>query len=310
MTSRGDLADLKRRVMLSEIVGRRVKLSRGKNDWKGLCPFHTEKTPSFVVNDRKGVFHCFGCGAHGDALDWWQQIEGVSFSDAVERLRKEAGSQLTTIKVEIVPEDMTTVRRQANARAIWDGSRPLYGTIAERYLRESRRIKRELPDCLRFHPGLRVDASEPGELPAMVAAVTDLTGSIVAIQRTFLTPDGSGKAMVDRPKRALGLVGQGAVCRGPAGPLLGLAEGIETGLAAMELFHVPVWCALGSNLARVRLPPVVQIVAILADRGSAGESAADKACAVFRAQGRKVAVRFAACGEDFNDELRARRDGR
>ena len=143
----------------------------------------------------------------------------------------------------------------------------------------------------------------------MVAAVVDLLGAVVAVQRTFLLPDGSGKAAMDRPKRALGPVGQGAVCLGPAGAVVGLAEGIETGLSAMELFRVPVWCALGSNLARVVLPERARAVAIFADRGEAGERAAAIAAKTLHGQRRKVAVRFPAIGKDFNDELKARRNG-
>lgn len=64
------------------------------------------------------------------------------------------------------------------------------------------------------------------------------------------------------------------MCLAPVGPVIGLAEGIETGLSAMDLFRVPVWCALGSNLARIVLPAGARNVAIFADRGEAGERAA------------------------------------
>jgi DNA primase len=133
-----------------------------------------------------------------------------------------------------------------------------------------------------------------------------LAGAVVAVQRTFLAPDGAGKATIENPKRSLGSIARGAVCLAPAGAVVGLAEGIETGLSAMELFHVPVWCALGSNLAGVRLPRAVRQVAIFADRGAAGEAAAEKARETFRLQGRKVTVRLPAIGKDFNDELKAR----
>lgn len=200
-------------------------------------------------------------------------------------------------------------RKQADALAIWRASLPIGGTIAETYLRNARAIGVPLPDCLRFHPGLRIDPREPIEYPALVAAVVDLAGSIVAIQRTFLLPDGADKAAFERPKRGLGPIGQGAVCLAPAGPVIGLAEGIETGLSAMELYRVPVWCALGSNLARIVLPAGARNVALFADRGEAGERAATIASRVFHEQGRKVAVRFPSRGKDFNDELKARRHG-
>ncbi|MCE1237674.1 MAG: CHC2 zinc finger domain-containing protein [Hyphomicrobiales bacterium] len=307
-----DLADLKARVRLSPHVSRRVKLvgSRG-GDLFGCCPFHDERTPSFSVNDAKGFFHCFGCGAHGDILDWWQKAEGMSFTDAVERLKREAGEvDRATPLSRAEPRDAETTRKQAEARALWEASSPIGGTIAATYLRQARRIAVELSDCLRFHPGLRPDPREPTEWPAMVAAVTSLGGDLVAIQRTFLQPDGSGKAPIDRPKRALGPVGLGAVRLGHAVGLVGLAEGIETGLSAMELFRVPVWCALGSNLARVTLPGAIKRVALFADRGAAGEAAAAKAAALFRSERRQVTVRLSPTGNDWNDHLRALRDGR
>jgi DNA primase len=312
MAERVDIAALKERVRLSDYVGKRVKLARSGADLFGLCPFHAEHGPSFSVNDRKGFFHCFGCGAHGDVVDWWRQVEGLSLNEAIDRLRREAGepgdhSAHNAARNEL---DQEARRKQAEALAIWRASTPIGGTAAETYLREARGIGIPLPDCLRFHPALRVDPREAAEFPAMVAAVTDLSGDVVAIQRTFLRPGGSGKAQIDRPKRALGPVGRGCVRLAPASRIVGLAEGIETGLSAQELFCLPVWCALGSNLARIVLPASVREVALFADRGAAGESAARAAANVFRDQHRKVAIRYAREGKDFNDELKARRRGR
>jgi len=85
------LDEIRSRVPLTEIVGRKVKLARrGQEHW-GLCPFHNEKTPSFHVNEAKGFFHCFGCGAHGDAFGFEMQANGLSFPEAVERLASLAG---------------------------------------------------------------------------------------------------------------------------------------------------------------------------------------------------------------------------
>lgn len=302
-----DLDYLKSRLRLSEFIERRVKLSPGKGDRFGLCPFHEEKTGSFSVNDRKGFFHCFGCNAHGDLLDWWQRIDGMSFADAAERLRREAGAHPVSEAEHTPQPDRDGAKRELRARAIWNEAKPIGGTIAETYLRQARKIRCALPACLRFHPALRCGRpDEPDVLPAMVAAVANLAGAVVAVQRTFLAPDGSGKAAIENPKRSLGSIARGAVCLAQAGAVVGLAEGIETGLSAMELFHVPVWCALGSNLAGIRLPRGVRQVAIFADRGATGEAAAEKARELLRLQGRKVTVRFPAIGKDFNDELRAR----
>ena len=83
------LDELRARTPLSALIGRRVKLSKSGRNWKGCCPFHNEKSPSFQVYEDG--FHCFGCGAHGDAVTFVMQTEGASFLEAVERLAGEAG---------------------------------------------------------------------------------------------------------------------------------------------------------------------------------------------------------------------------
>jgi len=88
------LDEIRERVTLSEIVGRKVKLQRHGRDHTGLCPFHNEKTPSFSVSDEKGFYHCFGCQAHGSVFDFVMQTEGSTFIEAVERLAGEAGMQM------------------------------------------------------------------------------------------------------------------------------------------------------------------------------------------------------------------------
>jgi DNA primase len=79
------------RFNISEIVRKKVVLKTRGREHTGLCPFHNEKSPSFTVNDEKGFYHCFGCGAHGYIFDFIMQTEGLSFPEAVERLAIEAG---------------------------------------------------------------------------------------------------------------------------------------------------------------------------------------------------------------------------
>ncbi len=85
------LDEVRARVGLAEVIGRRVRLTRRGREHIGLCPFHNEKTPSFTVNEDKGFYHCFGCGAHGSVIDFVMQTEGLAFPEAVERLAGEAG---------------------------------------------------------------------------------------------------------------------------------------------------------------------------------------------------------------------------
>lgn len=88
------LDELRVRTGLAAVVGRRVKLTRAGREWKGCCPFHNEKTPSFYVNEDKGFYHCFGCGAHGDAIRFLVEQEGLGFMDAVRQLASEAGLEM------------------------------------------------------------------------------------------------------------------------------------------------------------------------------------------------------------------------
>ncbi|HTO99699.1 MAG TPA: DNA primase [Myxococcales bacterium] len=105
------LQELRDRVDLVAVVQRRVPLKKSGHDWKGLCPFHGEKTASFYVVPDKRMFHCFGCGVSGDAIKFVMQMEGRSFREAVELLAAEAGVDLT-------PPDPEEARRSARRAAL------------------------------------------------------------------------------------------------------------------------------------------------------------------------------------------------
>src|ERR1700753_2906398 len=88
------LEELRARLPVSEVVGKRVKLRKAGREWKGLSPFQQEKTPSFTVNDQKQFYHDFSTGKHGNIFDFVMETEGVSFPEAVERLASLAGLPL------------------------------------------------------------------------------------------------------------------------------------------------------------------------------------------------------------------------
>jgi DNA primase len=88
------LDELRSRVALSSVISRSTRLTKAGREFKACCPFHNEKTPSFTVNDEKGFYHCFGCGAHGDAIRWMTDQRGLSFMDAVKELASEAGMEV------------------------------------------------------------------------------------------------------------------------------------------------------------------------------------------------------------------------
>lgn len=94
------LDELRSRISLTEIVGGRVKLVKKGREYLGLCPFHQEKTPSFTVNESKGFYHCFGCGAHGDIIGFLMQAEGLSFMDAVQKLANKANLPMPVLSKE------------------------------------------------------------------------------------------------------------------------------------------------------------------------------------------------------------------
>lgn len=85
------LEELRTRLALSDVVSKRMRLLRAGREYKAPCPFHNEKTPSFYVNDQKGFFHCFGCGAHGDIIGFVMRHDNLAFPEAVEALAAEAG---------------------------------------------------------------------------------------------------------------------------------------------------------------------------------------------------------------------------
>ncbi len=128
--------DIKARVDIVELIARRVKLQRAGKTWKGLCPFHNEKTPSFTVW-ADGYYHCFGCGAHGDVLDYVQRIERTSFGDALRMLAALAGIEmLPQSSEELVSEERARMREMILGVAagyfetcLWGES----GTEARRY---------------------------------------------------------------------------------------------------------------------------------------------------------------------------------
>jgi DNA primase len=88
------LNEVRSRVNLVDLIGQTVNLKRAGENWKALCPFHAEKTPSFTVNPRKGIFHCFGCGAGGDALGFLMRHDRLSFPEAVRALAQRVGVEL------------------------------------------------------------------------------------------------------------------------------------------------------------------------------------------------------------------------
>jgi CHC2 zinc finger/Toprim domain len=305
---RGEADRLKAAVSIASVIGETLPLTRAGGTLTSLCPFHGEKTPSFRVY-KDNHYHCFGCGAHGDIFSWLMQARGMSFREAVEHIR---GTQ--TAACPTAPpaghscavgqrDDAEASRRRDLARRIWMDAIAPHGTLVERYLGH-RRVR--LPDAavLRFHPCC---PRSGGALPAMVALMTDAeTGEPLGVHRTFLRPDGNGKAPLEKPKMMLGRAGVvRLVDLAEIGVGLGLAEGIETALAVMQrIGWGPVWAA--TSAGAIRSFPVLRATTlnIFADADTTGQAAANRCAARWMAAGSDVLVHTPPAGEDWADAAR------
>lgn len=210
---------------VSAIVGARLTLAKKGHEFEAICPFHDERTPSFTVNDSKGFWHCFGCGAHGDAIRFIADHDGLGFMDALaeaERIggiadhgRSAATQPPRTAMVQResrkAPVDHGFIASELAGVRVWNDARPAPGTLVETYLR-SRALDPHASGILgvvRFHPrcptGLWKRWEHPedarGHAPAMLAPICTLHGDTGArrwvqqgVHITYLAADGKGKA--------------------------------------------------------------------------------------------------------------------
>lgn len=184
------IEDLRQRVPLSDIIGKRVKLVRKGRRYTGLCPFHSEKTPSFSVVDDDGYYHCFGCGVHGDAISFLREMDGLEFMEAVERLADMAGLAMPTS----TPQDPKVTQQRKAALDILEITAGFFqaaldredGTDAARYLR-NRNLDKSILQTYRLgyapRGGLRAALSAKGfsdadMLAAGVLRKSDRDGSL------------------------------------------------------------------------------------------------------------------------------------
>jgi DNA primase len=192
------LDEIRSRVDLVDLVGQFVNLKRAGENWKALCPFHAEKTPSFTVNPKRGIFHCFGCGAGGDAFSFLMRQDRLSFPEAVRALAQRAGVDLPSARGSHgtgEPDGKTEALLRAMAlaaqfyeEALW--SRP-EGERARRYL-ETRGIS---PDVARrFGVGYAPEGWDH--------LLTVLTGESIAeeviVQAGLALPRQTGSGCYDR----------------------------------------------------------------------------------------------------------------
>jgi len=313
---KAEIAQLREQVDLVALIGSRVALKRDGREYKGLCPFHDENTPSFHVIPHKHFYHCFGCGADGDAIKWLTTVEKLSFRDAVARLR---GGHYQPRCVATPEASAATIKREADdlrgridkAREIWAQTVTAPGTLVDVYMASRGLGSVVLPTALRFHP--RLWNSETAQLlPAMVAGVVDDGGAIIGIHRTYLRPDGKGKAALEKPKMMLGNCAGHHIRLDPLQPgqRLAIAEGIETALTIrMARPDLRVWAAM--SLTNMRAPVRLDVAELIlcADADNKDQTKADEillaAARSHCREGRRVRIAWPEAGKDFNDMVRA-----
>jgi hypothetical protein len=302
------ISEARARYALSELLRRDgVDLLRRGREFVGRCPFHEEKTPSFTVLDDKGFYHCFGCGAHGDAIAWRMRMHREDFVAAVESLTgdKLKADCVLTPRPSVAPARMSDDgARIGFVRELWREAMAARGTLAESYLR-CRGISLELPPTLRFSTQLR-HAPSASAWPAIIAGVQAANGRLCGVHRTYLARDGQGKAPISPNKMMLGAVGGGAVRLARAGTELAIGEGIETCLAFMQETQISTWAALSTGGMRSVIVPALPLAArvyLVVDNDAAGESAADELARRLVREGHRVTLARAAAGKDVNDAL-------
>ena len=266
--------------------------------WIARCPAHDDRNPSLSIADGADgriLVTCFaGCSwmAIRDALQarslWPSRNAHGTKSAAASGRRSPLRSEADTI---------------AFVRRIWREATAASGTLVETYL-QSRSLITPVPPTLRY-ASLRHQESRQW-LPCMVAAVQAADGRLSGVHRTFLRPDGRGKADVQPAKKMLGSCRGGAVRLATAGRRLALCEGIETGLSIREACpDLAIWCALSAgNLDRLMLPPLIDEVVLVADGDRAGLEAAHRAAQRHGASGRRIRLVALPSGMDANDLLR------
>lgn len=269
----------------------------------GPCPICGGKD-RYRFDDQlgRGSWICNQCGS-GDGFKLLELLKGWTFREAAYQVEQIAGSvqQVATKKEQDEDKKMASVRR------VWMESEPVCkGDPAWLYL--NNRVGIELvPSCFRYHPALPyVEGESVDYHPALVAAVSSHEGQGIGVHRIYLTKGGH-KAPVESAKKLLaGRPLNGASIKiGAASETLGIAEGIETALAASRLFSVPTWAAISANLLEQWAPPEqVKTVIVFGDNDASftGQASAFALAKKLRNKGLNVEVKIPEqVGKDWAD---------
>lgn len=259
----------------------------------------------------RGKWQDSATSEYGDLLDIIRARTGITrFPELLEEARAHLGRPQPDLPDRPVPKKAKAPGGTSAAAArLFAASKPVAGTLADTYLRSRGLTQVGMMSALRFHPKCwHRDEGQSKSIPrpALIAAVTDGAGLCQGVHRTWLAPDGQGKAVVRTQRRAMGHLLGNAVRLTPHDDFLVVGEGIETMLSLVEAAPgLPVWAALSSgHLGAVLLPEGLQRLYIAIDRDPAGQRAAERLSARALDAGIDCHVLEPLLG-DFNDDLRA-----
>lgn len=259
----------------------------------------------FDDKEGRGTWFCSHCGS-GDGFSLLKRVFGWDFRQAA----KEVDRVIGLVPVGPINQERTDESKVQALRDVWKASRPVTkGDAVWQYLNRRTGIEVVAGD-IRFHPALRYvgdDGELVGTFPAMLALMRYPDGNAASIHRTYLTPDGR-KADVPKPKKIMAgkPLNSSSVRLGPVGRSLGIAEGIETALAASRRFSVPVWAATNATLLADWVPPAgVERVLIAGDNDASytGQAAAFALAKRLARDGFAVEIQIPETeGKDWADE--------
>ena len=278
-----------------------IKARRSGHGFLSCCPEHGDRTPSLFFKDGEKaiLFKCFA---------------GCSSEAVVEAFRNlgywsgESTWQAPTLKQE--DEAEARPKQQQKAQALWHTAGEIKpGDPVHTYLKETRQLNLStIPADLRIAPSLEywtTDGDKPrlvARTPAMLGAVRSLSGELLAVHRTYLSPDGKklnpeayGLPRHAPIKKVLGSIANGAIHLYEFGETLLIAEGIETALAASLLSGLPAWSAISAtNMERLDVPSGVKTVIICVDNDEAGERSSRRFAARLMRSGKSVKFSYPA----------------
>ncbi len=269
------------------------------------CPSHEDKTPSLSVRDGDGgklLTHCHA-GCSPEAV--WGALQDCGLVERAEhrpgsprRRRQNPHPAVCDGRWQPPRSPLST---QDHALEFWRATQPASGTLAEDYLR-GRGITIPIPPTVRYHPGLKHTAMGL-TFPGLVAAVCDVNRRVTGIQRIYLTLNGR-RAPINKPKMALGALRGSAVRLAPTTDRVWLTEGVEDGLAVMQMMSEPAWTVLGAGgFKTVELPDHIRQVILAPDGDDAGQAVIQEAARRLGGQGREVRAAKLPAGKDWVDVL-------